>query len=129
MNWPRVHCSFHLSDSVIEKVGETKTAVDLWDALEKQYLTKTLSNKCFLWKQFFSYKFDPSVDLEENMDRFNKIVQDLINYGEQILNDQKVVVLFNALSDNYKDIRSALEYGRDDLTIDITHSSLRNKEL
>lgn len=118
-----------LYDSKIRKVGETKTVVELWTTSEKQYLTKSLPNKCFLWRHLFSFKFDPNLDTEENMDRFNRITQDLLNYGEKISDEQKVVGLFNALQDKYKDIRNALEHGRSDLTVEIIHSSLLNKEL
>ncbi|CAI9771120.1 unnamed protein product [Fraxinus pennsylvanica] len=119
----------YLSDYVIRKVGETKTVVELWTALEKQYLNKSLPNKCFLWILFFSFKFDPSLNTEENMDRFNRITQDLTNCGEKISDDQKVVGLLNALGDKYKDIRNALEYGKSDLTIEIIHNSLLTEEL
>lgn len=63
------------------------------------------------------------------MDRFNKITQDLISCGEKISDDQKVVGLLNALSDKYKDVKNALEYGRSDLTVEIIHNSLRNRDL
>lgn len=98
----------------------------LWAALEKQYLTKTLPNKCFLWKQFFIHKFDPSSDIEENKDRFNKITDDVINCREKISDNQKEVGVLNALGDKYKDVKNALEYGKSDLTIEIIHSSLKN---
>lgn len=39
----------HLSNSVIQKIGETNKAFDLWATLEKYYHTKTLPNKDFLW--------------------------------------------------------------------------------
>ncbi|XP_022880836.1 calcium-transporting ATPase 12, plasma membrane-type-like [Olea europaea var. sylvestris] len=44
-------------------------------------------------------------------------------------NEQKVVGLLNALGDKYKDIRNTLEYDRSDLTVEIIHSSLLNREL
>lgn len=62
----------HLFDSVIRKVEKTKIAIEQWTTLKKWSFTNTLPNKCFL------------SDLEENMDRFNEITQDLTNYGEKI---------------------------------------------
>lgn len=44
--------------------------------------------------------------------------------GKKILDDQKVVSLLNALGDNYKDIRNAIEYDRNDLSVEIIHDSL-----
>ncbi|XP_022883135.1 uncharacterized protein LOC111399883 [Olea europaea var. sylvestris] len=63
------------------------------------------------------------------MDRFNRITQDLINCGEKILDEQKVVGLLNVLGDKYKDIRNAPEYGRSDITVEIIHNFLLNREL
>lgn len=63
------------------------------------------------------------------MDKFNKITLDLINCGEKISSDQKIVGLLNALDVKYKDIRNVLEHGKDDLIVDIIYSFLKNREL
>lgn len=44
-------------------------------------------------------------------------------------NDQQVVALLNSLSDKYRDIRNALEYGGQELTINKKIVALRNKKL
>ncbi|XP_022895327.1 uncharacterized protein LOC111409515 [Olea europaea var. sylvestris] len=119
----------YISDSVIRTIGETKTAEELWTKLKAQYEPKTIPNKCFLLKQFFSFKMDPSVDLDENLDRFTKLTQDLANCDEKLLEDQLAVVLLNSISDRYRDLKNALKYGRDNLTIDIIINTLRNKVL
>lgn len=119
----------YLSDNVIRTIGETKTATELWTKLTSQYMTKTIPNKCYLLKQLFSFKMDPSVDLDENLNRFTKLTQDLANCDEKLSKDQLTVVLLNSISDRYRDIKIALEYGREDLTIDIIINALRNKAL
>lgn len=119
----------HLSDNVIREVGDTTTAIDIWTKLESLYKTKTLPNKCYLWKQFFSFKFESNSDLETNLDRFNKLSQDLTNSGETLSSDQKSVALLSSLPDKYKELKNALEYGRISVTVDDIVASLRNKEL
>lgn len=42
--------------------------------------------------------------------------------------DQKVVALLNSLSDRYGELRNALEYEEQVITVDIIISALRNKE-
>lgn len=74
----------HLSDNVIRKVGETTSAEALWTKLESLYLTKTMPNKCYLLMQFYNFIFDPSSNLEKNLDRFTKLIQDLPNCDEKI---------------------------------------------
>lgn len=72
---------------------------------------------------------DPSVDLEENLDRFTKLTQDLTNCDKELSEDQLAVVLLNSISDRHKDLKNALEYGRDKLTTDIIITALRNRVL
>ncbi|KAL2512470.1 Reverse transcriptase Ty1/copia-type domain-containing protein [Abeliophyllum distichum] len=119
----------HLSDSVIRKVGETLTADSLRKKLEDLYLIKTMTNKCYLLRLFYNFRFDNFSSLEENIDKFTKLIQDLANCDEILSNDQQVVALLNSLGDKYKDVRNSLEYGRGDLTVDIVTSALRNKDL
>lgn len=69
----------YLSNNVNRSIGETKTAEELWTKLKAKYEPKTIPNKYFLLKQLFSFKMDPSVDLDENLDRFTKLTQDLAN--------------------------------------------------
>lgn len=119
----------HLSGSVIRKVGETTSVEALWTKLESLYLTKSMANKCYLLRQFYNFRFDPSSGLEEHLDKLTKMIQDLDNCDEEISNDQQVVALSNSLSERYRDIRNSLEYGGQELTVNIVTSALRNKEL
>ncbi|CAA2996849.1 Hypothetical predicted protein [Olea europaea subsp. europaea] len=119
----------HLSDNMLREIGETKTAAELWKKLEDTYLNKTMPNKVYLLKQFFCFKLDPSLDLEANIDRFNKLSRDLADCDEKLSKDQLAVVLLNLISDKYKDVKNAIKYGRETLIIDVIINALRNKEL
>lgn len=119
----------HLSDQVLRKVGKHDTAKALWDELEKLYIPKSLPNKLFLLEKFFSFRIDPTRDLEDSLDIFNKLVQDIINTGEKVSDEYKTVVLLNAIPEAYKEVKDAIKYGRDTLTPDIVIDSLRSKEL
>lgn len=119
----------HLSDQVLRKIGKQDSAKDLWEKLEEQYMSKSLPNKLFLLERFFSFKIDMSKDLDDNLDTFNKLVQDITNAGEKVSEEYKSVILLNAIPEVYKDVKSAIKYGRDTLTPDIVINSLRSKEL
>ncbi|XP_022850562.1 uncharacterized protein LOC111372436 [Olea europaea var. sylvestris] len=84
---------------------------------------------CHLPVEFEHKAFDTSLGLEENIDKYVKLVQDIENCDENLSEDQQVVDLLNSLSDRYMEIRNALEYGGQDLTIDIIISFLRNRKL
>lgn len=56
-----------------------------WTKLEAKYVIKTFPNKCYLLKLLFSFKMNFSVDLEENLNRFTKLTQNLANFDEIFL--------------------------------------------
>ena len=93
----------HLSDSVLRKVGKLDTTKALWEKLEKLYVKKSTPNKLYLLETFFSFKIDPSKDLDDNLDVFNKLVQDITNCGETVSEEYKVVILLNVIPDIYKE--------------------------
>lgn len=107
----------HLSDQVLRKVGKKDTTKELWERLEELYLAKSLPNKLFFLERFFSFKIDTS---------FNKLVQDIINSGDKVSEEYKVVVQLHTIPEVYKDVKSAIKYGRYTLTPDIVIDSLRS---
>ena len=66
---------------------------------------------------------DPAKDLDENLDVFNKLVLDLANSNEKFTDEHHAVILLNSMPDQYKDIKTALKYGRDTITSDEIVSS------
>ena len=95
----------HLSDSVLRKMGKLDATKTLWEKLEKLYVKKSTPNKLYLLENFFSFKIDPSKDLDDNLDVFNKLVQDITNCGEIVSEEYKAVILLNAIPDIYKEVK------------------------
>lgn len=87
----------HLFNQVLGKVEKLDTAKALWDKLEELYLVKSLPNKLFLMERLFSFKIDSSNDLDDNLDTFKNLVQDIINTVDKVSNEYKAVVLLNAI--------------------------------
>lgn len=48
-------------------------------------------------ERLFSFKIDSSNDLDDNLDTFNNLVQDIINTVDKVSNEYKAVVLLNAI--------------------------------
>ena len=61
--------------------------------------------------------------LDDNLDVFNKLVQNIINCGEIVSEEYKTIILLNVIPNTYK------EDGRDTLTPEIVIDSLRSKEM
>ncbi|KAL0322223.1 UNVERIFIED_CONTAM: Retrovirus-related Pol polyprotein from transposon TNT 1-94 [Sesamum calycinum] len=103
----------NLSDSVIRKVGKQNTGKELWDKLEELFPETSLPSKLFLLEKFFRYKLDMSKNIEENIDEFTKLVQDIKLTGDKNIHDYTPIVLLNAIPDVYSDVKAAIKYGRD----------------
>lgn len=66
-----------LSDSILRKVMHEQTTLGMWKSLEKMYQLKSLPNMIYLEKQFSCYKMEEDKSIEENVDVFLKLVDDL----------------------------------------------------
>lgn len=69
---------------------------------------------------------DPSKALKLNLDD-SRI--ELENIGEAISDENQAVILLYILLESVDTIRAIIEYGRDDLSLDVVVATLRSKEL
>ncbi|TYK04234.1 Retrovirus-related Pol polyprotein from transposon TNT 1-94 [Cucumis melo var. makuwa] len=119
----------YLSDEVLRLVDEATTTGELWKKLENLYLTKSLPNKLYLKEKFFGYKMDQSKGLEENLDKFQKIIVDLNNISEEMSDENQVVILLNSLPETYREVKATIKYGQDSLTMSIVLDALKTRNL
>lgn len=119
----------NLSDSVLRKVGILESAKDLWEKLEDLYTENSLPSRMYLLEKFFRFKLDLSKDIDENLDAFTKLVQDIKLCGDKHIDDYTPIVLLNAIPDSYADVKSAIKYGRDNIDVDTVINALKSKEL
>ena len=68
---------------------------------------------------------DPNKELLDNLDMFNKLVQDLASCSIKFPDEQLVVILLNSLPDCFESLINAIEYGRDTLTKEIVINAIR----
>ncbi|KAK4397943.1 Retrovirus-related Pol polyprotein from transposon TNT 1-94 [Sesamum angolense] len=119
----------NLSDSVIRKVGKQVSAKMLWDKLEELYTETSLPSKLFLLEKFFRYKLDMSKNIDENIDEFTKLIQDIKLTGDKNIDDYSPIVLLNAIPETYGDVKAAIKYGRDNVQLETVVSGLKSKEI
>lgn len=92
-------------------------------------MLKSTPNKLYLLERFFNFKMDLSKDLDENLDVFNKLVQDIVNCDEKVSETCKAIILLNSMPESYREVKNAIKYGRNTLTPEIVIDSLRSKEI
>ena len=119
----------NLSDSVMRKTGNLECAKTLWDKLSKLYTETSLSNKMFLLEKFFKFRLDMSKDIDDNLNIFTKLISDSKLCGDKNIDEYAPIVLLNVIPDSFNDMKSAIKYGRDSVTLDIVVNGLKSKEL
>ena len=72
---------------------------------------------------------DPYKSLEENLDGFKKITMSLANIDEKISHENQAIIILNSLPDTFKDLKTAIKYGRESLSLDDVLGALRSRDL
>ncbi|KAL2230647.1 UNVERIFIED_CONTAM: Retrovirus-related Pol polyprotein from transposon TNT 1-94 [Sesamum indicum] len=108
----------NLSDTVLRKVGKLESSKALWDKLEELYTEISLPNKLFLLENFFRYKLDLSKNIDENLDDFTKLIQDIKLTGDKYIDEHSPIVLLNAIPESYSDVKAVIKYGRDSINLE-----------
>ncbi|WVZ00077.1 hypothetical protein V8G54_026146 [Vigna mungo] len=118
-----------LGDKVLREVAKEKTAAEIWAKLESLYMTRSLAHRLCLKQQLFSFKMSESRTIEEQIAEFSKIVDDLENIEVKLEDEDKAVILLNALPRTFEHFRDVLLYGKDQvITLEEVVTSIRTKE-
>ena len=121
---------FHLSDSVIRRIDQEDSPAKIWKKLDELFQVKSLTNKIYLKERLFGYKMGTAKSLEENLDDFLKMTIELANSGEgEAMSDEnQAIIILNSLPDAYKEVKTAIKYGRTEITLEEVVSALRSKD-
>eukprot|EP00268_Persea_americana_P009428 TRINITY_DN13788_c0_g4_i2.p1 TRINITY_DN13788_c0_g4~~TRINITY_DN13788_c0_g4_i2.p1 ORF type:complete len:117 (+),score=26.76 TRINITY_DN13788_c0_g4_i2:400-750(+) len=75
------------------------SAKELWQKLEEKYMTKSLENRIYLKKKLFRFEYHQGISMTEQLDEFNKIIDDLVNIDVKVDDEDKALLLLNLLPD------------------------------
>lgn len=118
-----------LGDRVLREVCKEKTPSAVWSKLESIYMTKSLANRLFLKQRLYSLKLLEGKAIMEQLDDFVKAVDDLESVDGEIKDEDKAIMLLNALPKIFDQLKDAILYGRDSsLTYEEVLSALKAKE-
>ena len=118
-----------LDDKVLREVAHETSASAIWKKLEDLYMVKSLANRLYLKQQLYSYRLTEGKTLSEQLDLFSKFVDDLENVDVKLADEDKAIVLLNALPPSYEQLKDALLYGRDkSITFLEVQTALKAKE-
>lgn len=120
-----------LGNLVLRKVMKQTTALGVWKALEKDYQTKTLPNRIYLKQRFTSFKMEEHRSVEENMDVFLRLVDDLESLNITISDEDQAIQVLSSLPKQFDTLVHTLKYGngKETLTLQEVTTSAYAKEV
>ena len=100
-----------LGDRALREVSRETSDAAIWKKLESLYMTKFLANRLYLKLRFYSFKMQEGRSIEDQMDEFNKIIDDLTNVDVKIEDKDQSIKLLSSLPKSYELFLDAMLYG------------------
>ncbi|KAL8545119.1 hypothetical protein ACS0TY_005350 [Phlomoides rotata] len=103
-----------LGDKPLREVSKEKTVIDVWKKLESLYQTKSVSNKLYVKQKLLDFRISEDKGLSEQLDTFNRYVDDLEDLDVKLEGDDKALMLLNALHRSLENFKDDVLFGRQD---------------
>ncbi|KAG6614416.1 Copia proteinlike [Phytophthora cinnamomi] len=122
-----------MEDSQLPLVRSAKDAYDAWSKLEGHFEKKSLANKLFLRRRFFTTMMAEGDDVLEHINKIKTLAEQLDAVGAPVSEDDLVITLLGSLSESYQFLITALESRADSLswelvTARLLHEDMKRKE-
>ena len=86
-----------LGDEGLRKVPEEIEALVVWSKLESLYMKRSLENRLYLKKKYYTLQVEEGKDTMTHLDEFNKIMLNLNSIGVKIEEEDHVIILLSLL--------------------------------
>uniref|UniRef100_A0AAV1TIF2 Retrovirus-related Pol polyprotein from transposon TNT 1-94-like beta-barrel domain-containing protein n=1 Tax=Peronospora matthiolae TaxID=2874970 RepID=A0AAV1TIF2_9STRA len=118
-----------MEDSQLPLVRSAIGAYDAWSVQEGHYEKKSLANKLFLRRRFFTTMMDEGDDVLEHINMLKTVAEQLDAVGAPVSEDDLVITLIGSLRESYQFLITALESRADSLTLDLVTSRLMHEDM
>ena len=117
-----------LGDEQLALVRSAKTSKEAWSKLESHYEVKSLANKLFLRKKYFTITMAENDTMMEHVNKLKALAEQLEAIGAAVSEDDQVATLLCSLPDSYNNLIMALESRTDDLKLEFVIARLLHEE-
>ena len=118
-----------MEDSQLPLVRSASGANDAWSRLEEHFEKKSLSNKLFLRRRFFTAKMDEGDDVLSHINKMKTLAEQLDAVGAPVSEDDLVITLLGSLSESFAFLITALESRADSLSWELVTSRLLHEDM
>ncbi|KAG6615840.1 Copia proteinlike [Phytophthora cinnamomi] len=105
-----------MEDLQLPLVRSAKDAYDAWSKLEGHFEKKSLANKLFLRRRFFTTMMAEGDDVLEHINKIKTLAEQLDAVGAPVSEDDLVITLLGSLSESYQFLITVLESRADSLS-------------
>ncbi|KAL8463315.1 hypothetical protein ACS0TY_034099 [Phlomoides rotata] len=103
---------FCFGDKPQREVSKKKTTIDVWKKLESLYQTKSVSNKQYVKHKLLDFRMSEDKNLSKQVDTFNRYVDGLEDLDIKLEDDDKALMLLNALPKSLENFKDAVLFSR-----------------
>lgn len=118
-----------LGDTQLPFVMTAKTAKEAWKKLEDHYEKKSLANKLFLRKKFFTAVKLEGDSMVSHINKMKTLAAQMEAVGAPVTEDDVVTTLLCSLPEDYSNLITALEARMDDLNLEFVAARLLHEEM
>jgi hypothetical protein len=118
-----------LSDHVMHHVIGLNTPKEIWDKLETQFMSKTMTTKLYLKQKLYGLKMQEGSDLAGHINVFSQMVTDLEQLGVKFETEDKEIILMCSLPSSYEHVVTTLTYGKESIKVEDITAALLAREL
>uniref|UniRef100_A0AAV1VEJ5 Uncharacterized protein n=1 Tax=Peronospora matthiolae TaxID=2874970 RepID=A0AAV1VEJ5_9STRA len=115
--------------SQLPLVRSASGAYDAWSQLEGHFEKKSLANKLFLRRLFFTAKMEEGDDVLSHINRIKTLAEQLDAVGAPVSEDDLVITLLGSLSESFAFLITALESRADSLSWELVTSRLLHEDM
>ena len=97
-----------LLKNVAHNIVKEKETVGMMQALADMYGKPSANNKAHLMKKLFNLKMSKSVLMDEHLNNFNTVLNQLVLVGIRFDNDINILILLASLPNRWKPMKVAI---------------------
>lgn len=117
-----------LAPQIKYQVLTETSAKDLWEKLEKVYMSKSLSNRLYLKKDLYQLKMREGSDLNDHINEFCRLTTQLLNIDVKLEEEDKALLLLSSLPESLSTLQTTLLVGKSTLSVDDVTSALLDSD-
>lgn len=119
-----------LDDKALREFLRKTSTAAMWLKLEKFHMTKSLANRLYMKQRLYSFKMHEKRSISDQIDIFNKILDDFTNIDVKLEDEDKALILLNALPMSNEYFNDVMLYGRNQtIILEKVQSKVKAKEL